>query len=142
MVSKRGFTMLELLVIIGLVSILLSIGSVGTVRYLNQLKINEATRSVIDAIAQASNEAIRTSRELTFSTDNSDTQLVWRDGTTTVGQITLPNTATATITRSITNQAFSFTARGLPTQQLSFTIRRGNDTRTFILLVTGLVVQQ
>jgi prepilin-type N-terminal cleavage/methylation domain-containing protein len=141
-VTRRGFTMLELLLVLAIVGILLGIGSVGVARYLNQLKINEAMRTVIDAINQASNEALRSSRELTFSTNTAKTRLRWQEGSTTIGQKDLPKSATVTITRSIGNQTPSFTARGLPTQQLALTVQRGSDTRTLTLLVTGLVIQQ
>ncbi len=140
-IRNNGFSLLELLVVIAIVAILGTITVTSLTNYRRQLGLSEAKQIVIDALRRSSNDAIRQSRTVTLTVENSDKRLVWKEGITAVGQQDLPSGATVTMTKQETAKAAQFTGRGIPTQQLTFSVTKGGLSQTFTLLVTGLVAQ-
>jgi prepilin-type N-terminal cleavage/methylation domain-containing protein len=141
--SKQGFSMLELLVVIAVLGILLAIGGWSGSRYIAQMRLNEAKQTAIDAVSKTANDAIKQTRRLTLAIENSNSRLVWREGTTLVGQQTMPEGSTVAIqAQQNAGTPILFTSRGIPDQQVTFRVTRGSSTKDFTLLITGLVVQQ
>lgn len=141
--GRRGFSMLELLVVIAMLGVLLAVGGWSGSRYVAQMRLNDAKQTAIDAVSKTSNDAIKQSRRLVLSIENSNSRLVWREGATVVGRQNMPDGSQISIqAQQNPGTNIEFTSRGIPTQQVTFRITRGSDTRDFTMLITGLVVQQ
>jgi prepilin-type N-terminal cleavage/methylation domain-containing protein len=140
---NRGFTMLELLIVISILGVLLAIGGWTGSGYISQMRLNEANQIAIDAIAKISNDALKQTRQLTLSIENGNSRFVWREGAVVVGQQNMPNGSTVAIqAQQNAGTPLRFTSRGIPNQQVTFRVTRGGNSRNFTLLVTGLVIQQ
>lgn len=57
--NKRGFTLLEVIVVIAVISILAGIGAVYANRYLPVYRLREATRDIVSTLQDARLEAVR-----------------------------------------------------------------------------------
>jgi prepilin-type N-terminal cleavage/methylation domain-containing protein len=139
--TSKGFSLLELLIVIAIVAILGAVAATSLTNYRRQLNLSEAKQLVVNAIRRSSDDAIRQTRTLTLTVENSSQRLVWSEGTIEIGRQDLPSGATVGMVRQDTTRAAQFTGRGIPTQQLTFTVTRGGLSQTFTLLVTGLVAQ-
>jgi prepilin-type N-terminal cleavage/methylation domain-containing protein len=139
--TSKGFSLLELLIVIAIVAILGAVSATSLTNYRRQLNLSEAKQLVVNAIRRSSDDAIRQTRTLTLTVENSSQRLVWSEGTIEISRQDLPSGATVTMARQDTTRAAQLTGRGMPTQQLTFTVTRGGLTQTFTLLVTGLVAQ-
>lgn len=135
--------MLELLLVIAVLGILLAIGGWSGSRYIAQMRLNEAKQTAIDAITKTANDALKQTRQLSLAIENNNSRLVWREGATVVGQQAMPEGTTVNIqAQQNAGTPIRFTSRGIPDQQVTFRVTRGDSSKDFTLLITGLVVQQ
>jgi prepilin-type N-terminal cleavage/methylation domain-containing protein len=139
---KQGFSLLELLVVMAVLGILLAIGGWSGSRYIAQMRLNEAKRTAVEAVMKTANDALKQTRKLTLAIENSNSRLVWQEGTTVVGQQVMPNGATVAVQAQQYAGPIRFSSRGIPEQQITFRVTRGSSSKDFTLLITGLVIQQ
>jgi prepilin-type N-terminal cleavage/methylation domain-containing protein len=140
--SKSGFTLVELMVVIAVLGILMSIAALGLRNYILQLRLNEASVTVIQTLKRLGDLAITQSRPVRLQVTAAP-ELTWAgQGTGStweqLGTLALPE-GTTLVQNPI--GAITFSGRGLPQTQTTFTIRRGNLQSVVTLLPSGLVVQ-
>ena len=140
--TKKGLSILELMGVVAILATLLAVGGITLSSYMRQLRINEATRVVSDTLARVRDDALRQSRQLRLDeTYLTNGILLWRAGDTEVARITLPpGTVISSVNKQLPAQPITFLGRGLASQQVQFTIKRGKLERSIILFPTGLVM--
>lgn len=69
-VSKRGFSLVELMVVIGIVSVLMSLGVPAFMSYLHNVRLRVAAESFLAGIQAARSEAIRLNSNVQFLLTN------------------------------------------------------------------------
>jgi prepilin-type N-terminal cleavage/methylation domain-containing protein len=134
--KKRGFTMLEILVVIAVLGILMSIGSLFLGPMIRQQRLNEATRTLGETLRRVSDLALNQSQEYTLS--NNSTTLTWLGESGATGNQTLPYNLT--IASVMPSGNITFSGRGLPKNTgVLFTIGSGSNTRKVYLFPTGAI---
>ena len=68
---RRGFSLLEVLIVIGVVSILTAIAAFGWSNYRSSLTVDQAARQAVQAFNEARSDARRVSEDQTVSWDAS-----------------------------------------------------------------------
>jgi type IV fimbrial biogenesis protein FimT len=137
--SSYGFTVLELLVVMALMSIVtaLAIPSLSSTR--EQLTVNEATQKIAATLAEVRAEAVRVKSKISISF--SSTGLTWdtyQDGTTD-GTLKLPK---GVIWSGSTPATFSFDGLGLVPSisgTQSITVKRGKHSDTVQINKNGYI---
>lgn len=141
MVPKRrhdGFTLVELLIVISIVSVLLSVAAFALNNYIQTVRFNQALRTVISSVEAATNEAVTQSRGVTLSRSSNRKTLTWSSGNTQLGTVTLPHNVI--IANQIPSGDIVISGRGLPSQQYRFVIRKGTVRQDLFLTPTGAVI--
>jgi prepilin-type N-terminal cleavage/methylation domain-containing protein len=139
---QKGFTLLELLIVLAILSILISIGGLALNGFLRQNRLNEGARAVGDLMKRVGDQAAARSQRLSVSTGalTSNSVVIWSSDDSELGRAVLPEGTTVRVSPNIPDIVFS--ARGLPQTQMNFTVERGGLSKEVYLLVTGLVVQR
>lgn len=140
--QELGFTLIEMLIVLAIAGVLLSIAGLTLSNYNQNLQLSQATQTLDSTLRLISNEALKESRELTLDESSlSDGKLVWKADTSLVGEVAMPSGVTVSVSnKDLTSTDISFSGRGLPNQQATFTVNKGSKTDTIILLGTGLVI--
>lgn len=140
--QELGFTLLEMLIILAIAGVLLSIAGLTLTNYNQNLQLAQATQTLDSTLRLISNEALKESRALTLDESSlSDGKLIWKANTSLVGEVAMPSGVTVSVSnKDLTSEDVSFSGRGLPNQQATFTVTKGSKTDTIILLATGLVI--
>ncbi len=135
--KTRGFTMIEILIVIAVLGVLLSIGALVLGPMLRQQRLNEATRTLGETLRQVSDLALNNSQEYTLKSNS--TTLSWYDEANTLrGTQALPYDLT--ITTVTPSGDIRFSGRGLPRGTgVLFTIGSGAKTRNIYLSPTGAI---
>ena len=139
--AKKGFTLLEILIVVAIIGILLAVSSVGLQGYIQQLRLNEATSEVKQTLKRVLDEAVTQSREMRISVSSDSSAIVWETKPVLgswqeAGRETLPNSASV----SVGGGAVVINGRGLPEQQRQFQVTRNEKSRMVTLLTSGLVI--
>ncbi len=140
--QELGFTLIEMLIILTISGVLLSIAGLTLTNYNQNLQLAQATQTLDSTLRLISNEALKESRELTLDEPSLATgNLIWMIDTEVVGQVAMPSGVTVSVSnKELTSTDVSFSGRGLPNQQATFTVNKGSKTDSIILLATGLVI--
>lgn len=136
--KTQGFTLMELLIILGILAILLAISAPSLFRFLQNTRANEAASTAAAGLRQAVGNALTRSEEVTVSLADSNTALAWSNAGGTLKQKTvLPHAGVFTTIQP--SSTITINGRGLPTEQYTLTLKTADVTRTVILMVTGKV---
>ncbi len=142
--KKSGFTLVEILITIGFASALIAMGSLNISKYIQQLRLNQATIAFVGSLERMSDDALRFSQRIDLvEEDLSSGTIVWKSGSSEFARTSLPHGAIISLVdKNIPAENIWFSGRGLPFQQVGFTVKLNNRIRRVILLPTGIVVQQ
>ena len=143
-INRQGFSLIEVLLTLATVSAFIALGSSSLVGYLDKLHLNQATSELEASLKSMGEDALRFSQQVQLDESNlTEGKITWFSSDHTFGNIQLVNGATITeVQKSIAMQPIWFTGRGLPFQQVSFTIGVKNLRSTVVLLPTGLVIRR
>lgn len=142
--KKSGFSLIEILIVLGFISALVAFGATSISSYLKQLRLNQATTAFVGNLNSMGNDALRFSQRIDLNEGYLSSGIIaWSSTDGEFGRIELPHDAViSSVTKSIPMEDIWFSGRGLPFQQVSFMVSLNNSTRRVILLPTGIVVQQ
>jgi prepilin-type N-terminal cleavage/methylation domain-containing protein len=132
--SKRGFSLLEILLILAVLGILLGISGFLLSGYLRQQRLNEATRVLGETLRHVAELATTQSQEFTLTF--SSTTITWQNEDAVSNNQVLPNSTTLTAPIS----TIKFSGRGLPETGGAFSVSLNSETRTVYLSPTGAVI--
>jgi prepilin-type N-terminal cleavage/methylation domain-containing protein len=91
-VSKnRGFTLLELLIILAIVGILMAMAIPSFIAAQQRTQLSQATDSVVASLQQAQREAIRRNQSCTLTFDKIDRKILGQQGCLLSGDRQLPD---------------------------------------------------
>lgn len=144
MSAKRlllGFSLIELLLVLAVLSIILSIGALNFVSYLQRLRLNEAVVEVAETLQRMSQDAARNNLKVTL--DESmlpESRLRWFAGTELLGEELLPKGTRLSLINRPSVESLDFSSRGLPYRQLTFEVERSGLSGRVVLLPTGMVI--
>jgi len=130
----KGFSLLELLIVVAILGILGSVTAVSLRGYVKTLRTSESARELANFISQARNRAIKQSTAMRVQLTGGAVKL-YDAGNSLIRETQLPNHARVSPTGTI-----RFTGRGLPDHQYVFTVIVGAKARRVVLLPTGKVI--
>src|SRR5690554_5970194 len=121
--KATGITLIEILIVLGILGILLALAAPNLTSYVQRLRFNESIRTFSESLLRARDTATRGSMavEVVASGDS----LTWTDVSagSQLGTTTLPNGATLDSTVTV-----EFSGRGLPQNQAEFIISDSNHS--------------
>ncbi|MGL4609862.1 MAG: pilus assembly FimT family protein [Trueperaceae bacterium] len=131
---QKGFSLLEMLLVLAILSILLTISGFLLNSYLQQQRLNEATRTLGETLRRIGELATTESQryEVTF-TENS---MTWENEDNVETTQTLPYNVVLTLPMP----DLEFSGRGLPQTGQTFTLTLNERVRTVYLAATGAVM--
>lgn len=134
--KQQGFTLVEILLVIAVLSILLGIGAFNLNRYLQATRLNEASKVMGETLRRVSELAITESQRITVTIGTDS--ISWKEEATNLsrGNETLPYAAQIS---DKTSSTLTFTGRGLPLKDENFGISLGSKSKKVYLFVTGAV---
>ncbi len=130
----RGFSILELLIVIAVLGILGAVTAANLQSYIESLRASESARGLSNAVSKARNRALQRSAATSVLLTGNAVRLYDADGEL-VQEVRLPHRALVTPAAII-----RFTGRGLPDHQYVFTVTAGPRSRRVVILPTGKVV--
>ncbi len=142
--KKSGFTLIEVLISIAVLSVLLGVVTKGLTSYMQKLRLNQATTAFVADLYRIGDDALRFSQRMDIDESKLHSgKIVWTSGGEQFGNLNLPHGATiSAYDKAIPNQEIWFSGRGLPFQQVLFEIELNDLSREVVLLPTGIVVQK
>jgi prepilin-type N-terminal cleavage/methylation domain-containing protein len=137
--KQQGFSLLEILIVVGILSILLGIGALNVNQYIQRSRLDEASKVMGETLRRVSELAITESQKFEVSI-GSDT-ISWKETATNTprGSQELPYNAVISAKSSST---FSFSGRGIPVDPENFTVSLNSKHKEVYLFVTGAVSYQ
>jgi Tfp pilus assembly protein FimT len=129
---RRGTTLLELVVILGIIGTLAGIAFVPAARTLDRIRVRDATASFSAACALARQAAISRSAVVTVHVDTQPARLTVVAGADTIHRDHLAGRLGVTLSVSGASVAYSPTGQGWGLSNMRFIARRGaaGDTAT------------
>jgi|YNPMSStandDraft_1061717.scaffolds.fasta_scaffold18989_3 type IV fimbrial biogenesis protein FimT len=136
----RGFSLVEMLVALAILGVLLAVGAVGLLGYLETTRLNQARQEVATALRLVGNRALSESQPYTVRVrSGTPARISWaRAGSTgELGSITVPHNVRVSVSP---NGPIQYVGRGFPVRQYVLTLERGSRSATVVVLTTGKVV--
>ena len=136
----RGFSLVEMLVALAILGVLLAVGAVGLLGYLETTRLNQARQEVATALRLVGNKALSESQPYTVRVrSGTPARISWaRAGSTgELGSITVPHNVRVSVSP---NGPIQYVGRGFPVRQYVLTLERGSRSATVVVLTTGKVV--
>jgi len=127
--KSRGFSLLELVMVLSLVGLLMSIGVYSFRQVLTREEIDGAARSVANEIGAGQQAAITRRTSVTATFQNQTYSVV--AGGATLRQETLPSH----ITFGSTLQSITFDRRGTPSGTLTLTVTSAAAGRSYLITI-------
>ncbi len=62
--KKSGFSLIEILIVLGFASALIAMGSMNISKYIQQLRLNQATTAFVGSLERMSDDALRFSQRV------------------------------------------------------------------------------
>jgi prepilin-type N-terminal cleavage/methylation domain-containing protein len=133
---QQGFSLIEMLIILGVLSILLGIGALNFNQYMQRSRLNEASKVMGETLRRVSELAITESQGMIVTLGSNS--LSWREAATNTprGSQTLPYNATIS---AKSTSSIDFTGRGIPLESENFTVSLNSKNKEVYLFVTGAV---
>lgn len=133
---RRGFTMIEVLIVIGILAVLLAIAAPMLGGYIQRLRFNEGARTFSEAVLRARDTATRNS--IAVRLEAAADTVSWFDQVSgaALGSVSLPNGVA--VTDSVT---VFMSGRGLPLNQAEFQLADSNHSGSVWLLPTGAILR-
>ena len=136
----RGFSLVEMLVALAVLGVLLAVGAVVLLGYLETTRLNQARQEVATALRLVGNRALSESQPYTVRVrSGTPARISWaRAGSTgELGSITVPHNVRVSVSP---NGPIQYVGRGFPVRQYVLTLERGSRSATVVVLTTGKVV--
>jgi len=136
----RGFSLVEMLVALAVLGVLLAVGAVGLLGYLETTRLNQARQEVAAALRLVGNRALSESQPYTVGVHSGPpARISWaRAGSTgELGSVTVPHNVRVSVDP---DGPMQYVGRGFPVQQYVLTLERGSRSATVVVLTTGKVV--
>lgn len=142
--KNRGFTLIEVLLVLVTTGVIISIGSINLNSYLRKLHLNQATSELVASLKSMSDDALRFSQRIELDEYSlAEGNIIWSSTEKQFGNIKLSHGAIiSNVEKSAPMHPIWFTGRGIPFQQTSFTIEINQLQSEVILLPTGLVIRK
>lgn len=135
---QKGFTLVELLMGMLVISILLAISSTWFLSYRRSAQLNETTQTVTSFIRGTQESSLVNSMSYRVTYVSASKVLQVRDsGNNLVRTIKLPYGSFDAWPEDL-----QFMSRGLPQKQYQMTLKNGDKTRQVFVLVTGKVISR
>lgn len=134
--KQQGVSLIEILIIVGVLSILLGIGALSLQQYIQRSRLNEATKVMGETLRRVSEIAMTESQRMVVTL--SDDTLSWKEeaSNTLRGSQKLPYNATIS---AKTSSSIAFSGRGIPVRDEAFTVSLNGKSKQVYLFVTGAV---
>ena len=135
----RGFTLLELMVVLGIVGVLLSLAIPRAARYLDAIRVRGAAQEIMSVFATARHHAIARARYASVLVDASAGTIEVRseDRRVLIRDLTLGYGVTLRATRD--SMSYSPVGLGYGAANLKITIERGEASDTVVLSRVGRI---
>lgn len=135
----RGFTLLEVLIVLVVLGILLAIAVPNLMRLIRTNQVREAAQVTAAAVRRAGGLALTHSRSFTLSVSTDKKTLSWADSdNSSAGTVILPNDVQ--LSAIAPSGPLAFSGRGLPVQQVQLTVSRYGISKNVVVLPTGKVL--
>lgn len=144
---KRGFSLVELLIVLAVLGIVLSIGYVGLQRWVSLNRVQAGGQELIRLIRDIGGKALNTGQAYSIEVSVNGNSLVWHsnDVGATSQTTKLPEGVTVSyFNNPQSNGKVDFTGRGLPNTSSNYQlkVKYGNLERTIVVLLSGKAVIQ
>lgn len=136
---RRAFTLLELIVVLGIGGILMAIAIPRAARYLDAIRVRSATQEIMSVFVTARHHAIARARYTSVLVDAEEGRIEVRseDNRVLVRDLTLGYGVTLTATRD--SMSYSPIGLGYGAANLKITIQRGAASDTVVLSRVGRI---
>lgn len=141
---KKGFTLIEYLVVIAVIGILSATVVVGLSNFVPSLKLNGSAKNLQSHLRQAQEEAITTQKQHAIRFDLTSNpnkyQLIKIDaGETVVRSIDIPENVAVTLSGDISNSQIVFSPDGAPSSSGEVTFSSGGKTKVITISPAGVI---
>lgn len=140
----RGFTLIELIVVIAIIAIIATMAAPSFSRLLDEQRLNQSTRALVNTLAQARSQAAlsRTLTTVNLNSTNANTGTIFNWSPT--GESNLVITDQANTESTVTTINFRVDGTTTLNTNLNFHICNSNlkTGRAFTLSRTGTVIMQ
>ncbi|WP_034345599.1 hypothetical protein [Deinococcus misasensis] len=134
--QRSGYTLIEILVLVGILTILFSLGVGSYQSYQKAVQLNEMVEKTAGLIRDTQEASMTNSQSYLVDYVPASTTFEVRDSSSTlIRTLKLPYGEANNWINDIV-----FLSRGLPQQQYQFNLKNGARTRTVYVLTTGKVI--
>ena len=133
---SAGMTLIEVLIVLGILGILLALAAPSLTNYVQRLRFNESVRTFSESLLRARDTATRSS--VAVEVVAAGGTVTWSNAATgaQLGRSEIPNGATLDSDTTI-----EFSGRGLPVRQVEFVLSDANHSGSVWLLPTGAILR-
>ena len=141
---KKGFTLIEYIVVIAIIGILSATVVAASSNFVPSLKLNGSAKNLQSHLRQAQEEAITQQKQYVIRFDLASSppkyQLIKIDGgETIVRTINLPQNITVSLSSDITDNQIAFSPDGGPSSSGDITITAGEKTKVITISPAGVI---
>ncbi|MBF6593792.1 MAG: prepilin-type N-terminal cleavage/methylation domain-containing protein [Thermaceae bacterium] len=143
---RKGFTLIEMLVVLGILAIIFALGFPGLRNYIQASYLRSAVTALAQSLKQVGSIALTRSEPYHLNMTVNSGALSWTSDADTTNtnlvRTTLPYNAQIAgfDCSNSSNYTLSFTGRGMPTTGCSISVSLNGKTRLVTVLLTGKVV--
>lgn len=144
---RRGFSLIEILVILAILGIALSMGYTGLQRWVSFARVQGGSQELVRLIRDVGNRALNTGQAHSIEISVNSDSLIWHsnDAGATNQTTKLPDGVTVSYFNNPQgNGKLDFTGRGLPSTSSNYQlkVKYRSLERTIVVLLSGKAVVQ